>query len=348
MLLNIAIPTYKRPDQLRDCIKSIALQILNNENVSLTVIDDSKSDLNSEVVSWAESLPIKFTYIKNDVNLGIDGNIEKCLNFGSSEYLLVLGEDDILLPDAISRLIREIDLHRPDVIYTSYVYINNAKTKVIRSPLTISGKIFPHHFIENYLWAIGFIGSVVLKRSFINRNPNRYLGSYFNHVGRVGVNLADDTNIFAMENPLVGNRSDDLKTATWTSSYYDVLFGFEGLIQQLFVDSDFSLSFLAAKKTLRSQFNYLKFHRICLMRSYGIYDSRVYNKNISISNDIPSKRMYYVISILPRCLFGPLRVLYFFARYIRRLSYSVPDVNLVVQGQRLSALSGDTYLDRSV
>jgi hypothetical protein len=119
-----------------------------------------------------------------------------------------------------------------------------------------------------------------------------------------------------------------LKTATWTSSFYDVLFGFERLLQQLAKDSEFHSSFLVAKKTLRSKFSYLKIHRVCLMRSYGIYDFKVYIKNISFAEDISLIRLYYVISIAPNWLFFPLRSFYFVLRFIKRISYKVPDIDI--------------------
>lgn len=321
-ILNIAIPTFKRPDQLKECINSIAQQIdPKNNEVSITIYDDSMTTINNEVIDSVRSNFGCITYVKNARNFGIDGNIENCLSHGNSEYVLVLGEDDILLPGAISKALELIEKLHPDIIYTSYFYINNDKNKVIRSPLNISGKIRPQAFIEDYLWAIGFIGSVIIKRTHLDKSIKRYLGTYFNHVGRIAANISNTTNILASDTPLVGNRSDNLSSSTWSSSYYHVLFGFEKLLQQLKQDSAIGNSFSKSTQSLRQSFQYTRLHRVCIMRSYGIYDQSIYDSYFSKIDELKMKALYWLVSKLPSEFFIPMRPLFYIGRLAKRLSY---------------------------
>lgn len=323
LTLDIAIPAYKRPEQLGQCIESIACQLAQfDSKVTITVFDDSLSLINKSVVdSLCVKYSCKINHIFNAKNFGIDGNIENCLSYGDSSYVLVLGEDDILLPNSISKIFKIISQCRPDIIYTSYLYISNDKKKVIRSPLIISGFQDPRYFIENNLWSIGFIGATVVNRNFINKSSKKYVGTFFNHVGRISVNLDSDSIIFASKTPLVGNRSDDLSTTTWSSSYYDVLFGYEKLMLLLSFDSKFEKSFLSALLAFRAAFGYLRLHRICLMRSYGVYNKNIYTKYIAGAENIRLKFIYFTVSIVPSVIFAPLKNIFSFARIFKRMLY---------------------------
>lgn len=321
--LDIAIPAYKRPEQLSQCIDSIAGQLFHCDcAVTITVFDDSLSGINKSVVDAAcIKYSCEIEYILNSKNYGIDGNIENCLSHGHSDYLLVLGEDDILFSNAIAEIFEIINQNNPDIIYTSYAYLSNDKKKVIRSPLVISGFQKPQHFIEKNLWSIGFIGATVIKRRFLNKCPNKYVGTFFNHVGRISVNLDYDSKIFASKFPLVGNRSDDLSSTTWSSSYYDVLFGYEKLMMLLIDDSKFGKSFLSSLISFRSAFGYLEIHRICLMRSYGVYKKSIYSQYIADAENIRLKFLYLFVSIVPPQLFKPLRSIFMLARTFKRMMY---------------------------
>jgi len=322
--LNIAIPTYKRPEQLADCIDSIAKQIEQyREYVSISIFDDSLSDINDVVINSAKlKYDIKLDCHKNKINYGIDGNIDNCLSGGDCEYILVLGEDDVLMPNAIKIILEMIDEYFPEIIYTSYVYLSNDKKRIIKCPLDIKGRQNLPIFIERNLWSIGFIGSVVVRRSFLLRNTKKYIGSYFNHVGRISVNLQEGDAIVASEFPLVGNRSDNLSSTTWSKSYYDVLFGFERLMIQLSIDTKFGESFLSALKSFRNAFGYLSLHRVCLMRSYDVYNDSIFKTYIENSVNINNKFIYRIISKMPSGLFMPLRTVFVVGRVLKRVTYA--------------------------
>jgi glycosyltransferase involved in cell wall biosynthesis len=322
-ILSIAIPAYKRPEQLGQCIASIASQLANHAyDANIIVFDDSLSNINKITIESARAkYSCNIELISNSKNFGIDGNIENCLSYGCSDYLLVLGEDDVLLPGAMREIFNIINEHKPDLIYTSYVYLSNDKKSVIRSPRNLSGFQETQRFIENDLWSIGFIGATVINRRFLNKKTKRYLGTFFNHVGRISLNLEPQSIIFSSKVPLVGNRSDDLSSTTWSSSYYDVLFGYEDLMKILSQDSRFGESFLKSLVSFRSAFGYLDIHRICLMRSHGVYNRSIYNRYIANSEGIRLKILYWVASRIPPQLFFPLKSIFKYARVLKRLTY---------------------------
>ena len=319
MLLTIAIPTYKRPELLKKCLSSIFEQI-DEDNVSVVVIDDSVSNVNDDVFEWATRQCKTFRYIKNETNVGIDHNIEKCLNIESTEYLLVLGEDDVVLPNAISKILTILKRDKVDIIFTSYVYMDNELKNIVRKPFeNINKHMTNEEFVKEYLWAIGFIGSIIFSTSLINKSNERFLGTYFNHVGRVSMGLDSSSIIYYSSEALIGNRSDDISSTTWSTSFYDVLFGFERLMDMLSRKAPFGELYLDAKKSFKDSMKHHSFPRILEMRSVGIYTEDVYNKYFSKEcGTTLTKFMFWSAALVPKKILQPYRQLFNLVRKFKR------------------------------
>ena len=96
--VSIVIPTYKRPYFLRDAIESVLSQ---NSCLSyeLIVVDNDQSRSILDVVRSFSSP--KMTVYQNSHNIGIWGNIHRALDLARGEWILILCDDDLLLPNAI-------------------------------------------------------------------------------------------------------------------------------------------------------------------------------------------------------------------------------------------------------
>ncbi len=266
---GICIPTYKRPNLLKVCLESIFCQA-DPSWISVYVIDDSVSEINKSVIEWSKKSYQNFHFFSNQFNLGIDANIERALNLAGTDYVLVIGEDDILLPGAIEYIKNAINYNNYNYIFANYLYLDNNQSKVIGRSSDKGGDIDSIDFIERYLWASGFIGSNIFSTKALSASSRRYLGTYFNHVGRL-VDSIESVDVVHMSHmPLVGNRADDIGSFSWTNSYYDVLFGFERLMDDLSLSCKFTSSLSMAKMKFRHNFGYTSLARVMLMRSYDL------------------------------------------------------------------------------
>lgn len=90
--LTICVPTKDRPEHLRSCLKRIK-QTLPECNV--IVCDNSQITLMDSIVTEFISLNIK--YIKPQKNLSIYENFDRCISYVSSEYFLIIGDDDLIV-----------------------------------------------------------------------------------------------------------------------------------------------------------------------------------------------------------------------------------------------------------
>jgi len=119
MKLSICIPTYNRAEHLINCLKSIQGCDLGKD-IQVCVSDNCSTDQTKTVVGNMQKLmPVK--YSKNMENIGLARNILQVVDMADGEFVWILGDDDILLPDAVSEVIRLIDAHNE----VDYFYINS-------------------------------------------------------------------------------------------------------------------------------------------------------------------------------------------------------------------------------
>ncbi|WP_107767854.1 glycosyltransferase family 2 protein [Nocardioides terrigena] len=104
--LEIFVPFWGDPVLLYACIESVKAQ--SDPAWVLTVVDDCYPDESVAAHFAAESDP-RITYLRNEQNLGITANYDRCRELASADLMMFLGCDDLLLPDFVSRV---KDLHR--------------------------------------------------------------------------------------------------------------------------------------------------------------------------------------------------------------------------------------------
>ena len=94
---SICIPAYKSKF-LQECIQSILSQTV--DNLELIILNDCSPEPVEEIVSqFGDS---RVTYVKNRSNVGslnLVDNWNKCLSLAHGEYIMIMGDDDLLEPD---------------------------------------------------------------------------------------------------------------------------------------------------------------------------------------------------------------------------------------------------------
>lgn len=127
---TIAIPAYKARF-LKCCLNSIMLQTYDNFEV--VIVDDaSPEDLKSIVELFQDK---RIRYYRNEKNCGainVVDNWNKCLEYSTGDYIICMGDDDMLLPDSLmiyNDLIKEYpDKH----VYHGWTEMIDENNRVIR------------------------------------------------------------------------------------------------------------------------------------------------------------------------------------------------------------------------
>ena len=129
-ILTIGIPTFNRPEKLRDCLESVLIQA--QDDVEILVCDNSENNLSKEIVDELnKKYKYKTTihYHKNETNVGIDRNFYNLVKYGTGEYIEWLSDDDELLPGAVKRIVDCLRLldEKPTFLFLILIILQLAK-----------------------------------------------------------------------------------------------------------------------------------------------------------------------------------------------------------------------------
>lgn len=98
-LVSICIPAYNNADYIKETIDAILKQTY--ENIEVIVVDDQSKD---DTVKIVEAIEDKRVHLhKNEQNLGMVGNWNRCITLASGEYVKLVCADDILYPESIEK-----------------------------------------------------------------------------------------------------------------------------------------------------------------------------------------------------------------------------------------------------
>jgi len=113
--LTIAIPTYNRSRYLKELVPEIVSQCKNiiNSNIEILIIDNASTDDTQAYIqgNYDDSV----TYIRNKNNIGADRNFIECIKNSKGKYIWLFGDDEVLRPEGVQRVINSLDKN-PDLI----------------------------------------------------------------------------------------------------------------------------------------------------------------------------------------------------------------------------------------
>lgn len=111
-LVSICIPTYKGASTLADTVNSVLSQ--DYPNLEVWVIDDQSPDDTAALIA-AISDP-RVHYVRNEKNLGAQGNWNRCLELASGKYYKLLPHDDLLEPGCLREQVAVLEADRNESI----------------------------------------------------------------------------------------------------------------------------------------------------------------------------------------------------------------------------------------
>lgn len=117
-LVTIAIPTFRRADLLRRALQSAVSQAGVEGGMEILVVenpDDAATSQPSDAERLCASLSDpRLRYVRNDSNLGMVGNWNRCLELARGRWVLILHDDDWLSPHFMRLVLGLLDAH-PDL-----------------------------------------------------------------------------------------------------------------------------------------------------------------------------------------------------------------------------------------
>ena len=168
-LLTVCVSTYNRADKLASNLKNwINLNNHKINEVELIVCDNCSTD-NTNTICNTFLKKNKFTYIRNRQNVGILGNLEICAERANGNFVWIIGDDDLVKPNAIELIVEIIKKHKNiPLIYVNYSYIEQIY-KSSENPKKITKEVYVSSSQADGLYKI---------KNLCTNNENFFTGIY--------------------------------------------------------------------------------------------------------------------------------------------------------------------------
>ena len=126
MKISVCIPTYKRPDFLRLALQSCFDQ--THQPFEILIGDDSPNDDSEKMLkSWENQNDINVRYFHHKPSKGQAQNINSLFESVEGDLVLLLHDDDELLPTALQTLTSVFETHQEvDAAFGKQQFMNNA------------------------------------------------------------------------------------------------------------------------------------------------------------------------------------------------------------------------------
>ena len=155
----VCIPAYNNASYIGETIQSILDQTY--ENIHVIIVDDNSKDNTWQVLCDFAKQDSRVLIYRNDKNLGMSGNWNKCLSLcmerEDCEYIKLVCADDLLVPHTIEKEVMILEKY-PRVVLVS------SETKLV--DLNGNGK----GFYRRYPARGPVDGKKVVRRGFFNKD----------------------------------------------------------------------------------------------------------------------------------------------------------------------------------
>jgi glycosyltransferase involved in cell wall biosynthesis len=133
-LISVCIPAYNRASVLPPLLDSILSQDFGDYDI--VICEDGSPErpaIAAVAADYAARHPGRIRYLENERNLGYDGNLRHMIEVAHGEYVLFMGNDDLLCAGALTAIANAVRQH-PDVgvVLRSYAAFEGPPENIVQ------------------------------------------------------------------------------------------------------------------------------------------------------------------------------------------------------------------------
>ena len=188
ILLSIIVPTRGRLETLKYTLE--ALLKLNNQALEFVICDNASQDGTFEYLESIKDSRLR--YFRTKVPLTMPQNFEYGLVNAKGDYLLMMGDDDLIIPNNLTRAIDLTSKKVSDIIYWNrwYFYWSSFQDQSIAGSFGISMGTQNFNIDTRTLLTLSFYGFLsyqylpsiynsIINKSFLLKYKSELRGRYF-------------------------------------------------------------------------------------------------------------------------------------------------------------------------
>lgn len=172
--VTVAVPAYGRVAELGELLQSVIEQsVMPFELLICEDCSRERPQIAAMIAKWEDRFSAKgckLSYVENEENLGYDGNVRRLFERACGDWVLLLGNDDALLPNCVDAVVAYIR-QNPQTRCASRTFV-----RFVRSPADVIGesRVFDTDTLVSleshgagYVFRLcGFVGGLLFKRSW--------------------------------------------------------------------------------------------------------------------------------------------------------------------------------------
>jgi glycosyltransferase involved in cell wall biosynthesis len=172
--LTIGMPVYNGRKTIAKSLESVLAQTYADFRIHIH--DNCSTDDTEDIVRRFKDPRI--TYVRNETNLGLVGNHQRCLDACETEYLNIWHDDDVMMPENLEKKVNLLESNRNlGIVFSNVDFIdendnlhNFTWNEECRESFTINGKdLFDKYVRRMHIGAFFFIGSAISRKSVLNQ-----------------------------------------------------------------------------------------------------------------------------------------------------------------------------------
>jgi abequosyltransferase len=182
-LLSICIPTWNRCAYLAQNLAQLHRELDSLDSryrVEVLVSDNASDDQTHKAVQDAQEDGLNVRYVRNAENLGSDRNIAQCFNLATGAYVMLLGDDDLLVDGALSPIIEVLRQKDVGVVtLKAYGYENDFREEFPGGPASAFHvrNSAPEFIVDMGVMSTLISANIVAKHLLPNVDASQYCGS---------------------------------------------------------------------------------------------------------------------------------------------------------------------------
>lgn len=146
-LVCICIPAYNAEKTIATTLRSVLEQTY--QHLVIQVVDNNSSDATVSIVqSFSDE---RITLHRNLVNIGGEGNFNRCIALASGKYTAIYHADDIYKPEMVAAQVAFLEQHpQACAVFTEALLVDEFDKHIgaIRQPINLAASGPLHHFAE--------------------------------------------------------------------------------------------------------------------------------------------------------------------------------------------------------
>ncbi len=177
-LLTFAIPTFNRARKLNQILGILQEQMRSETRVELIVSDNASSDSTADLVTEYQNRGLTIQYIRNKSNIGADRNILQCYEQAAGKYVWIFGDDDLIAPGTLSRVLDALSSQRYDLVCIRAYFFEGEYTQHQHfTPVSDLDLLKSEDIARNFHVFLTFISGIIVNKERISSVPHESFDS---------------------------------------------------------------------------------------------------------------------------------------------------------------------------